>query len=190
MSASTVASNHARAGLRPAPVVHPLPALQSTRLLDQLRERIRLLHYSRRTEDAYVHWCRAFIRFHGIRHPAEMSGPEVEAFLTWLAVERGVDSQASLIRPAVLVLKGAPGAVALDERAGASPGPAALAGGAVAGRSGRGVPRAGGRASAIRAVAVWNRHATDRRIAAAGQGRGLRAPGDRRARARAERTAC
>jgi integron integrase len=59
-------------------------------LLDQLRERIRLLHYSRRAEDAYVHWCRAFIRFHGIRHPAEMSGSEVEAFLTWLAVERGV----------------------------------------------------------------------------------------------------
>ena len=63
-----------------------LPALRSVRL----RERIRLLHYSRRTEEAYVHWCRAFIRFHGIRHPAEMGGPEVEAFLVWLANEREV----------------------------------------------------------------------------------------------------
>jgi len=72
---------------RPAPV---LPPLQSARLLDQLRERIRYLHYSPRTEEAYLHWCRAFIRFHGIRHPAEMGGPEVEAFLNWLANDRGV----------------------------------------------------------------------------------------------------
>jgi hypothetical protein len=67
-----------------------LPALRSVRLLDRLRERIRLLHYSRRTEEAYVHWCRAFIRFHDIRHPAEMGGPEVEAFLVWLTNEREV----------------------------------------------------------------------------------------------------
>lgn len=64
-----------------------LPPLRSVRILDQVRERIRSLHYSRRTEDAYVHWCRAFIRFHGIRHPAEMGAEEVEAFLT---NERGV----------------------------------------------------------------------------------------------------
>ena len=43
-----------------------LPPLRSTRLLDQLRERVSVLHYSRRTEQAYVHWVRAFIRFHGI----------------------------------------------------------------------------------------------------------------------------
>jgi integron integrase len=67
-----------------------LAPLKSTRLLDQVRERVRLLHYSRRTEPAYVHWCRAFIRFHGIRHPAEMGAPEVQAFLSWLAVERGL----------------------------------------------------------------------------------------------------
>lgn len=75
-------------GPRPTRVV--LPPLQSVKLLDQVRERIRYLHYSRRTEEAYVHWCRAFIRFHGIRHPAEMGRPEVEAFLTWLSAERGV----------------------------------------------------------------------------------------------------
>ena len=51
-----------------------------------------MLHYSRRTEEAYVHWCRTFIRFHGIRHPAEMSGAEVESFLRWLAVERNVSA--------------------------------------------------------------------------------------------------
>ena len=67
-----------------------LPALQSSRLLDQLRERVRYLHYSIRTEEAYVHWVRAFLRFHEMRHPSEMGGPEVEAFLSWLASERRV----------------------------------------------------------------------------------------------------
>jgi len=80
-----------RARLRPSPV-HPLPPLTAPRLLDQLRERIRYLHYSRSTEDIYVYWCRSFIRFHGLRHPRDMGGPEVEAFLTWLADERQVAS--------------------------------------------------------------------------------------------------
>jgi len=75
--------------LRPGPVVE-LPALRAVRLLDQLRERLRMLHYSLRTEEAYLHWCKAFIRFHGRRHPGEMGGPEVEAFLTHLAAERGL----------------------------------------------------------------------------------------------------
>lgn len=67
-----------------------LPPQQPPRLLDQLRERIRYQHYSIRTEQAYVYWVDAFIRFHGMRHPAEMSGPEVESFLSWLANEREV----------------------------------------------------------------------------------------------------
>ena len=46
-----------------------LPPLQSVRLIDRLRERIRLLHYSRRTQEVYVHWVRAYIRFHSLRHP-------------------------------------------------------------------------------------------------------------------------
>jgi integron integrase len=66
------------------------PVLRSVRLLDQLRERVRLLHYSLRTEEAYVQWCRSFIRFHQLRHPAEMGKEEVEAFLAWLVVERHV----------------------------------------------------------------------------------------------------
>ena len=61
------------------------------RLLDALRTRIRYLHYSLRTEEAYVHWVRAYIRFHELRHPAELAQAEVEAFLTWLAAERQVD---------------------------------------------------------------------------------------------------
>lgn len=66
----------------------PLPPLRSVKVLDQLRERIRYLHYSLRTEQAYVHWVRAFIRFHGVRHPATLGSSEVEAFLSWLANER------------------------------------------------------------------------------------------------------
>jgi integron integrase len=62
----------------------------SPRLLDALRAQIRLLHYSLRTEEAYVHWVRAYVRHHGMRHPAEMGRLEVEAFLTWLADEREV----------------------------------------------------------------------------------------------------
>jgi integrase len=67
-----------------------LPALRSIKLLDRLRERIRLMHYSPRTEETYVYWCRAFIRFHALRHPAEMGKDEVERFLTHLAVDRQV----------------------------------------------------------------------------------------------------
>lgn len=66
------------------------PPLRSTRVLDQLRECIRYKHYSIRTEQAYVYWVRAFIRFHGVRHPREMGGQEVVAFLSWLAADRGV----------------------------------------------------------------------------------------------------
>ncbi len=72
------------------PAVRTFPPLHATRLLDQVRERVRYLHYSIRTEDAYVHWIRAFVRFHGLRHPQEMGAPEVEAYLAWLAGERKV----------------------------------------------------------------------------------------------------
>jgi integron integrase len=61
-------------------------AENSPRLLDQLRDRIRLKHYSIRTEEAYADWVRRFILYHGKRHPKEMGRGEVEAFLTHLAV--------------------------------------------------------------------------------------------------------
>jgi integrase len=60
------------------------------RLLDQVRERIRLKHYSIRTEKTYLAWVRRFILFHDKRHPRDLGKSEVEAFLTYLAVERHV----------------------------------------------------------------------------------------------------
>jgi integron integrase len=65
---------------------------QSPRLLDQVRDRLRLKHYSLRTESAYVGWIKRYILFHGKRHPREMGKAEVEAFLTSLAVERNVSA--------------------------------------------------------------------------------------------------
>jgi len=65
------------------------PPLRSTRLLDQLRERLRYAHYSLSTERSYVYWVRGFVRFHGLRHPREMGAPEVESFLSWLANRHG-----------------------------------------------------------------------------------------------------
>ena len=58
--------------------------------LDQVREAIRLKHYSIRTEEAYVTWIKRYILFHNKRHPNEMGSTEVEAFLTNLAVEQHV----------------------------------------------------------------------------------------------------
>jgi integron integrase len=56
-------------------------------LLTRVRQKIRLKHYSIRTEHAYVEWIRRFILFHGRRHPRELGPEQVEAFLTHLAVE-------------------------------------------------------------------------------------------------------
>jgi integrase len=56
------------------------------KLLDQVRDQIRLKHYSYRTEQTYVYWIRRYILFNHKRHPAEMGGAELEAFLTHLAV--------------------------------------------------------------------------------------------------------
>jgi hypothetical protein len=61
-----------------------------SRLLDQVREKIRLKHYSIRTEQAYLDWIKRFILFHGKRHPENMGNAELEQFLTHLAVERNV----------------------------------------------------------------------------------------------------
>lgn len=60
------------------------------RLLDRVREAVRVRHMSYRTEQAYVAWIRRFIVFHRRRHPSGMGGPEVEAFLTHLATDRNV----------------------------------------------------------------------------------------------------
>lgn len=66
--------------------------MASPKLLVQVRLAIRRRHYSRRTEEAYVHWVRRFVRFHGLRHPAEMGAAEVTEFLTHLATARRVSA--------------------------------------------------------------------------------------------------
>jgi integron integrase len=75
------------------------------KLLDQLRAVIRTMHYSIRTEQAYVDWARRFILFHHKRHPQEMGKEEIESFLTHLAVEGRVSaSTQSQAKAALLFL--------------------------------------------------------------------------------------
>lgn len=62
----------------------------SGRLLDRVRQAIRVKHYSPKTEKTYVAWIRRFILYHGKRHPQEMGKQEIEAFLSYLAVTRKV----------------------------------------------------------------------------------------------------
>jgi integron integrase len=68
----------------------PLAASHAPRLLDEVRRQVRYHHYSIRTEQAYVQWIRSFVRYHQLRHPAELSHGDVEAFLTWLAHDQRV----------------------------------------------------------------------------------------------------
>jgi len=63
------------------------PDSKPPRLLDQVREAIRVRHYSRRTEQAYIGWIRRFIVFQHKRHPSELGEPEVTAFISDLAAK-------------------------------------------------------------------------------------------------------
>jgi len=65
---------------------------QSTKLLDQVRELLRIKHYALRTEKTYVNWIRRYILFHDKRHPREMGVAEIRAFLAHLAVEKHVSA--------------------------------------------------------------------------------------------------
>ena len=67
-------------------------SLKPKKLLDQVRDAIRLKHYSYSTEKTYVHWAKRYILFHNKRHPAEMATGEVEAFLTHLAKDENVSA--------------------------------------------------------------------------------------------------
>lgn len=60
------------------------------RLLEQVRQIIRLKHYSLATEKSYLYWIRFYIRFHHLRHPQDMREQEIQQFLTYLAIERNV----------------------------------------------------------------------------------------------------
>ena len=78
MTQDTVFQEHCLSGPRPP------------KLLEQVRAAIRRLNYSRRTEEAYVHWIKRYIYFHGKRHPNELGEGEATAFLSYLASERKV----------------------------------------------------------------------------------------------------
>ena len=76
------------------------------RLLEQVRDRIRVKHYSIRTEQAYVDWIKRYIHFHGKLHPRELGASEIEAFLTDLAVRgRVAASTQNQARAALLFLE-------------------------------------------------------------------------------------
>src|ERR671918_744966 len=70
-----------------APTASPLLSSAKPKLLDQVRQAIRMRHYSPRTEETYVHWIKRFIFFHNKRHPAEMAEAEIALFLSNLATE-------------------------------------------------------------------------------------------------------
>jgi Phage integrase, N-terminal SAM-like domain len=89
--ASFVTDDSQLAGLRP-------------KLLDRVRQAIRLRHYSRRTEQAYVAWIRRFIVFNGKRHPRELGEPEVTAFLSGLAARSVSASTQNQALSAILFL--------------------------------------------------------------------------------------
>ena len=71
---------------------HAPDSASPPKLLDRVRTAVRVRHYSRRTEQAYVDWIRRFILFHKKRHTSTMGAAEVSAFLAWLAVERRVSA--------------------------------------------------------------------------------------------------
>ena len=63
-----------------------------TTVLGRVRLAIRLRHYSRRTEEAYIGWIRRYILFHGVRHPGELGAGDVNRFLSHLAGEGRVSA--------------------------------------------------------------------------------------------------
>lgn len=74
-------------------VVMPMPTTDNKpKLLTQLSQAMRSRHYSRKTESTYIHWIKRFIFFHHVRHPKDMAEPEINAYLTHLAVKEHVSS--------------------------------------------------------------------------------------------------
>ena len=62
------------------PPTSSTPPPRSERLIDSVRAAIRVRHYSRRTERAYLSWIKRFVRYHGLRHPRELGAAEVTAY--------------------------------------------------------------------------------------------------------------
>ena len=70
----------------------PIPTRDQPRLLDQVRNTCRIRNLSRQTEEAYVHWIRRYIVYHGKRHPRDLEANHVRQFLTYLATDLHVAS--------------------------------------------------------------------------------------------------
>jgi hypothetical protein len=70
---------------------------QPPKLLDQIRNKLRVKHYAIRTEEQYLHWIKRYILFHGkLRHPGDMGAARMEAFLTDLAVAGKVSASTQI----------------------------------------------------------------------------------------------
>ncbi len=90
---ASLAPSSSRAGAAtPSPLAASPPATHQPKLLDRLREALHARHYSRRTEQCYCHWVKRFIFFHHVRHPAQMAEPEINAFLTHLALKEKISA--------------------------------------------------------------------------------------------------
>lgn len=74
------------------PIIAAGAAAGAPKLLDRIRQAVRVRHYSLSTERTYVQWCKRYVLHHGKRHPATMGAGEVEAFLSHLAMQRNVSS--------------------------------------------------------------------------------------------------
>lgn len=81
-----------RGGILRIVAINSAPATQKPKLLDQVRQAIRIRHLSPRTEQAYVGWIKRFIFFHNKRHPVEMSEAEIGQFLSSLATDSRVSA--------------------------------------------------------------------------------------------------
>lgn len=82
--------------------VGPPSLAPQRRLLPSLRAALRVRRYSLKTEKAYVHWVKRYVRFHRMRHPKDMGTNEVTAFLNHLASERQIKSATGLFdRPGI-----------------------------------------------------------------------------------------
>jgi integron integrase len=77
--------------------------LQPPRLVDQIRQSIRLRHFSPKTEKSYLHYIRDFILFHHKQHPREMGADEIRAYLSHLALEREVAASTQTVALSALL---------------------------------------------------------------------------------------
>ncbi len=80
-----------------------MPEPQPPRLLDQVRQSLRLRHFSLKTEKSYVHYIRDFILFHNKRHPKEMGADEIRAYLSHLAINRTVAASTQTVALSALL---------------------------------------------------------------------------------------